>query len=62
MRSVFDEASYMLREFEGFIIRLIGQKSKHKGVAVLHSWVEGAFDAMDKKYVCYFSLNIYLLI
>ena len=57
MKAIFPEDYYVERKFEGLSCRVFKPLSDgFTHTKILTEWLEGAFDAMDKKYVYNFIL------
>jgi len=52
LRALFPEESFVDRQFEGFKIKILRPDSNFVlGSNILSEWLEGAFEAIDLKYV-----------
>ena len=51
LRSMFPEEAYSNRSMDGLPLKILMEKNKCKAAATLASWLVGAFDALEKKYL-----------
>ena len=55
IRAIFPEDYYTERKFEGINCKIVKPpNSQLKESSILSDWLQGAFEAMDKKYVTIF--------
>ena len=51
VRGCFDEDDYQRKSFEGVPLRILKAKSKTLMAKKVASWLTGAFDALEKRYL-----------
>ena len=51
LRSMFPEEAYSNRSMDGLPLKILMEKNNCKAAAVLASWMVGAFDALERKYL-----------
>ena len=60
VRGFFDEEDYERKSFEGLPLRILKAKSKNLMAKQVASWLTGAFDALEKRYLRKLKMVIYL--
>jgi len=51
LRSMFPEEAYSNRSMDGLPLKILMEKNKCKAAATLASWLVGAFDALERRYL-----------
>ena len=51
LRNMFPEDAYSNRSLDKLPLKIMKQNNPHKNAATLASWLVGAFDAIEKKYL-----------
>ena len=51
VRNVFDEDAYANKTMDGVKLKILREKSGHEEAQLLSSWIIGAMDAIEKKYL-----------
>ena len=51
LRNMFPEDAYSNRSLDKLPLKILKQNNPHKNAATLASWLVGAFDAIEKKYL-----------
>ena len=60
LRSMFPEDAYANRSLNGLPLKILREKNKVQEAATLASWLMGAFDALERKYLKELLLIVYL--
>ena len=60
LRNIFPEDAYANRSLDKLPLKILKQNNPHKNAATLASWLLGAFDAIEKKYLKEMMLVVYL--
>ena len=60
LRSMFPEDAYANRSLNGLPLKILMEKNKVKEAATLASWLVGAFDALERKFLKELLLIVYL--
>jgi len=60
LRSMFPEEAYANRSMDGLPLKILMEKNACKDAATLASWLIGAFDALERKYLRELLLIVYL--
>ena len=51
LRSMFPEEAYSNRSMDGLPLKILMETNKCKAVATLASWLVGAFDSLERRYL-----------
>lgn len=57
LRKIFPEVYFKTENFEGVTVKILKSGEGYKYLDKIEKWLQGAFEAIDKKYVRFHSHN-----
>ncbi|KFO73549.1 HORMA domain-containing protein 2, partial [Cuculus canorus] len=60
MRGLFPESSYGTRYLDDLCLKILREDKSCLGSLQIVKWIQGCFDALDRQYICFFSLPLSL--